>query len=205
MRVRNVIFDVGGVLLEWNPGRVLADFYAEPQLRALVRQSVFDHPEWRALDRGDLGERELIANAGARTGRPAAELAALLAAARDSLLPKADTIALLRSLHAAAVPLYCLSNMPVPVYTHLRARNDFWGLFEGIVISGEVGLLKPEPAIFEHLLRQFALAADQSVFIDDVVENVKAARAAGLAAIHFEGAAACARELLPMLGHAPAN
>lgn len=201
-RVRNVIFDVGGVLLEWNPTKILADFYADPELRDLLRHSLFQHPEWRALDRGELGESELIARVGARTGRPHAELAQLLAAARESLVIKADTVELLRSLRGKA-GLYCLSNMSVPVYRQLRERHDFWEAFDGVVISGEVLLLKPEREIYEHLLRRFALLAQETVFIDDVAENIDGARAVGLKTIHFSGAADCARRLQAMFTGAP--
>lgn len=201
-RVSNVIFDIGGVLLEWNPAKILADFYADPELRGLLRNSLFHHPEWRALDRGELGESELIARVGARTGRPPAELAELLAAARESLVIKADTVELLQSLRGKA-GLYCLSNMSVPVYRQLRERHDFWEAFDGIVISGDVMLLKPEREIYEYLLRRYALRAHETVFIDDVAENVDGARAAGLQAIHFSGAADCARRLQAMLFGAP--
>lgn len=198
--VRNVIFDVGGVLVEWNPKKILGNFYADESLRALLQNSMFTHPEWRALDRGDLSEVDLIANVSDRTGRPTAEIAALLDAMRASLLPKPATVALLRALHRMGVPLYCLSNMPLSVYAFLRVRHDFWNLFRGIVISGEVKMVKPEPEIFDFLLARFALLPEETVFVDDMEINVEAAAGAGMHTIRFTDAADAERRLLPLLG-----
>jgi HAD superfamily hydrolase (TIGR01509 family) len=187
-RLRNVIFDVGGVLVDWSPQTILERFYADPATRAALAAALFLHPDWRALDRGALSEADLVASVSARAGRPIAELEALLDAVRASLTPKPATIALLRSLHRQGVPLYCLSNMPVSIYAYLRVRHDFWDLFRGIVISGEVGMLKPEPEIYEYLLARFGLQAEDTMFIDDMPVNVAAARASGLHGLRFHDA-----------------
>jgi HAD superfamily hydrolase (TIGR01509 family) len=197
--VKNVVFDLGGVLLEWNPARILEDFYADANLRRLLKESLFGHPDWLELDRGTLSEAQVLARAEQRTGRPAAELAALHEAMRQSLHAKTDTVALLDALHARGIPLYCLSNMSAAVYAHLRLRHDFWDRFRGIVISGEIQLLKPEPEIFTHLLERFGLTAHETVFIDDVPANVEGARAVGMHAIQFRDAADCAARLEPLL------
>jgi HAD superfamily hydrolase (TIGR01509 family) len=198
--VKNVVFDLGGVLLEWNPAKILADFYPDPERRRLLKESLFGHADWLALDRGTLNEAQVLERAEQRTGRPAAELAALHAAMRESLHAKPDTVALLDRLHARGIPLYCLSNMSAAVYSHLRLRHDFWDRFRGIVISGEIQLLKPEPEIFTHLLERFGLEARETVFIDDIPANVEGARGVGMHAIQFTDAADCERQLQPLLG-----
>jgi putative hydrolase of the HAD superfamily len=199
--VRNVIFDLGGVLLEWNPDKILQRFYSDPPLRSLLKDGLFLHPEWRALNRGTLSEAQLLERVSKRTGRPAAELAALLDSIRESLVTKPDTVALLRSLQRRHVPLYCLSDMPVSIYAHVRLRHDFWDAFRGIVISGEVNLMKPEREVFEHLLSRYRLDPGQTVFIDDYPANIEGARAVGLNAIQFRDAAQCERELNAMLAN----
>jgi len=186
--MKNVIFDVGGVLLDWNPGRILEGYYADPGERAQMKQHIFLHADWLELDRGTLSESALLERIAGRAGRPVPELGNLFEVVRNSLLPKTDTIALLGSLAARKVPLYCLSNMPANVFSKLRQRFEFWDLFDGIVISGEVKLVKPEPAIFEHLLSRYGLAAGDSVFVDDLPANIQAARALGLHGVLFESA-----------------
>jgi putative hydrolase of the HAD superfamily len=197
--IRNIIFDLGGVLLDWNPDKILQSFYSDSASRTLLMDELFLHPEWRAFNRGGLREAELVASVRGRTGRPVAELTALLHAVRESLVTKPDTVALLRSLHRRGIPLYCLSDMPVSVYAHVRLRHEFWDAFSGIVISGEVKMMKPEREVFQHLLTRFKLEARQTVFVDDLPLNIEGARAVGLHAIQFIDAAQCARDLDALL------
>ena len=197
--LKSVIFDLGGVLIEWNPDRILASYYADPEMQALMKTAMFLHPDWLELDRGTLNEAELLARLASRTRRPAAELSGLLQAVRESLHTKPDTVALLEKLHDRGVPLYCLSNISADIFQYLRERHSFWGVFRGIVISGELKMMKPEPEIFEFLLQRFGLAAAQSVFIDDYPPNIEAARALGIHTVWFRSAAQCELELEKIL------
>jgi putative hydrolase of the HAD superfamily len=88
--------------------------------------------------------------------------------------------------------------MSVPMFRHIE-RFAFFRLFTGKVISGAVKFVKPELAIYEHLVQRFGLAPAETVFIDDLAANVTAARDAGLAAIQFEDAAQCERDLEALL------
>ena len=198
--MRNVIFDVGGVLLDWNPDRLLAGYYDDPAERDTMKQAIFLHADWLALDQGVISEPDLLRRIAARAGRPVPELGNLFEVVRDSLHPKADSIALLESLAARQVPLYCLSNMPAGTYAHLRQRFDFWRLFSGIVISGEVRLVKPQPEIFQYLLGRHGLVAEDTLFIDDTASNVAAAQALGLHTVLFRDARQCEQALAPHFG-----
>jgi putative hydrolase of the HAD superfamily len=193
--VRNVIFDLGGVLLEWNPDHILSRFQPEFDLRKRLRQALFGHPDWQLFDRGGLSEPELIDRMEARIGISRAELIAIVDAVRDSLVEKPDTVRLVRALHQRGIDLYCLSNMPASIYAHLRRRHAFWDVFRGIVISGEVRMIKPEPQVFTHLLQRFNLRAQETIFVDDLSANIEAARGVGLHTILFRDAAQCGREL----------
>ena len=191
----NVIFDLGGVLLEWNPARILADRYPERAHRELIEAKIFRHQDWLDLDRGTLDEAAAIERFHQRTGFAHDDLSQLMDAARDSLLLKHDTWALLHELRSDEVPLYCLSNMAAPTFRYLQARYDVWGAFTGIVISGQLGMVKPEPDIFEYLLTKYGLDRRRSVFIDDLLVNVEAARRLGLHGIHFRNAEDCRAQL----------
>jgi putative hydrolase of the HAD superfamily len=197
--VKNVIFDLGGVVLEWNPDRILASYYADPEMRAIMKAALFLHPDWLQLDRGTLNEADLAVRGAARTGRPAAELSGLLEAVRESLHAKADTVALLEKLFARGVPLYCLSNMSSDIFAYLRERHSFWGVFRGIVVSGDIKMMKPEREIFEFLLQRYDLAAAQTVFVDDNAPNIEAARGLGIHAVWFKDARQCELELEDLL------
>src|SRR5262249_55504447 len=156
-----------------------------PGIRTLVKTALFLHPDWLQLDRGTLGEAELLMRVADRTGRPAAELGGLLEATRASLHAKTDTVALVEKLFARGVPLYCLSNMSSDTFEYLRVRYTFWGVFRGIVISGDLKLLKPEREIFEHLLERHGLTAAETVFVDDHAPNIEAANALGIQTVWF--------------------
>ena len=197
--VQNVVFDMGGVVLEWNPEKILADFYTEAPLRSVLRHALFLHPDWRSFNRGGMEEADLVQRVALRSERPPQELAALLDSMRESLVTKPATVELLRSLQRRGIPLYCLSDMPLSVYRYLRARHDFWDAFSGIVISAEVGLLKPEPAIYRHLLTHHQLEPLRTVFIDDLPGNADGARACGMRAIQFHDIEQVRKELLPLL------
>ena len=193
--IRNVIFDLGGVVLHWNPDEILARFQPDPERRAELRQALFAHADWQLFDRGALTETQVVDRIEARLGRPRSELIAIVDAVREALVEKPDTVRLIRSLHQRGIPLYCLSNMPASIYAHLRIRHGFWELFTGIVISGEVQMVKPEPEVFAHLLQRFDLRPQQCVFVDDLAVNIEAAGRAGLHTILFHDAAQCQREL----------
>jgi HAD superfamily hydrolase (TIGR01509 family) len=193
--VRNVVFDFGGVLVRWQPEAVIAGFYADEPSRALVRDAVIRHPDWIDIDRGTLSESAAIERFAARMGRPAAEMRALMQHIKDSLTPLPDSIALLNELAQRGVPLYGLSNMSVPFFALLKSRHEHWDRFRGIVISGEVGLVKPDPEIFHHLTQRHGLLAAETVFIDDHLPNIESARRLGFRTIHFTNAEECRREL----------
>ena len=198
--MQNVIFDLGGVVLDWNPDAILESYFVDPAARVAMRAAVFDHPDWLLMDRGDIAEAEMVSRLERRTGRRTAELSGLLDAVRDSLRPKPDTLALIQRLARRPVPLYCLSNMPASTFAYLRERYAFWPVFRGIVISGEIKMMKPEREIFEHLLRRYGLEARDTIFIDDHRANVQAARALGMQTVLFRDARQCETELEPLLG-----
>jgi putative hydrolase of the HAD superfamily len=198
--VRNVIFDLGGVVVDWNPDHIVARVQPVPELRAALKEALFGHADWRLFDRGTLSEPELIERLQLRLGASLPEVEAILDAVRNSLVEKPETLQLIRALRAKGTPLYCLSNMPASIYSHLRRRHSFWDAFNGIVISGEVQMMKPEPEVFMHLLSTFKLRAEESVFIDDLRANIESAKQVGLRAIWFKDAAQCRLELDRILG-----
>jgi len=197
--VRNVVFDFGGVLVRWQPEAIISSFYADEPSRALLRDAVIRHPDWVDMDRGTLSESAAIERFASRMGRPAAEMRALLQHVKDSLTPMPDSIALLDELAQRGVPLYGLSNMSAPMFALLKSRHDHWDRFRGIVVSGEVGMVKPDAEIFNHLAERYGLLPAETVFIDDHLPNIESARRLGLHTIHFADAQQCRRELNALL------
>ena len=99
------------------------------------------------------------------------------------------TRAVVERLHAAGVPLHLLTNMPADVFEERRRHFDVFGYFDGAVVSGVEGVLKPSREIFDLVLRRFGLDAATTLFIDDSPKNVAAAADAGFVTHHFTDAA----------------
>ena len=203
MNIKNVVFDAGGVLLEWNPPQVIAELYPDPVTQAEIRRQIFEHPDWHEYDRGALTEATATQHFSKLSGRSPAEVLQLIRATCASLRPIDATITMLEQLAAAGVNLYLLSNMPVATFDFLIKRDKFFAHFKQLVISGSILLLKPEPAIYKHLVEKTGIVPAESVFIDDLLRNVVAARESGLHAIQFRDPASCRAELrtyLPNIG-----
>jgi 2-haloacid dehalogenase len=180
-----VVFDLGGVLIDWNP-------------RYLYRTLFDDEAEMEAF-LAEVTTQEW--NAQQDAGRPWSEAVEALVALhpnRRELIeaywhrwpetlggPIEGTVEILRELRARGVRVYALSNWSAETFPLARPRFPFLVWFDGILISGEAKLAKPDPRIFAHLLEKFGLEAGSTVFIDDSAANVRAAEEADLLAIRF--------------------
>jgi HAD superfamily hydrolase (TIGR01509 family) len=195
MDIRNVVFDVGGVLLEWNPPAVVAALHPDPATQAVIREQIFEHADWLEFDRGTYSEAAAIDHFAKQSGLSAEATRTLIHATRESLRPIPGTIMLVEDLAAAGVHLYLLSNMPVSTFEYLVKQHKFFGHFKHLVISGAILLVKPEPAIYKHLVEKTGIVPAESVFIDDLLKNVIAARECGFHAIQFSDPASCREQL----------
>lgn len=199
-QARNVVFDFGGVLLRWHPQEIIDSFYAEDDLRSSLSRNVFRHSDWIEMDRGSLVEDVAAERFAARMNRPVQEMQALLKIVKQSLVPQPETVNLVHALAGRGVPLYGLSNMSASTFAYLRGRYDHWKLFRGIVISAEVRLVKPDPAIFRYLCRQHQLKPPETIFIDDHSPNIEVAEKLGFRTILFRNAEECVRHVGTLLG-----
>ena len=200
--IQNVVFDVGQVLLEWNPAATVAKLHPDPAVQAVIRREMFEHADWHEFDRGGLSFDDAITHFAKSTGLDPEQTRALILATRESLTPIPGTLRLVEDLARAGVHLYLLSNMPASTFDYLVQRHAFFSRFKYLVISGQILLIKPDPAIFEHLVEKTGIVPAESVFIDDIEKNVLAARGCGLHAIQFRDADSCRAELRTYLPHA---
>jgi putative hydrolase of the HAD superfamily len=196
-----VVFDLGGVVLRWQPReflpRLLPSYATDAESTRALMAGIFQSfgGDWAEFDRGALDAKTLATRIATRTGIPASEAARLIDAIPDELQPLPETLALIDHLHAQGTRLFFLSNMPAPYADLLEARHAFFSRFEFGLFSARVGCIKPDPAIFTLAQTRFGLPASQLLFIDDVQHNVDAARAVGWRAIRFESAERCRDEI----------
>jgi len=181
-----VVFDLGGVLIRWDPRHLYRQLMPEDEVDAFLDEVGFG--AWNhEQDSGGLWGRAVEEHAALFPHRRAL-LAAYPARFPDSLDgPVEGTVAILEQLHAAGTRLVALTNWSAELFPHAEATFDFLALFEGIVVSGREGVAKPDPAVFDLLLSRYDLDPAGTVFVDDSPANVAAAAAAGLTALVFTG------------------
>lgn len=200
----NIVFDFGAVLFTWQPAELLSGKHPtwvqqHGDAKALA-QAIFHHPDWEAFDRGTSEQREVVAKTAQRLSLPHDDLHQLVDGIAPRLKPMAGTVALLEGLvqrrqAAGDVRLYFLSNMPVPYSRTLEELHDFIEWFDGGIFSGDSGHIKPEPGIYQLLQDRYELAPERTIFIDDLMANIHAARAQGWHGIHFQSPEQLKKEL----------
>jgi len=188
------IFDLGGVLIHWDPRLLYRELLPTEEVLEEFLSTVCTR-EWNARqDAGrplDEGISELVARF--------PDQAALIEAWRDGVgemvLPIHDSIELLRELRERDIPLYILSNWGTDEFETIRGLFPFLEWFRGILISGSVGILKPDPRIFGHLAREYGLDPGKAAFIDDSPTNVEVAGELGFKSVLFSSPADLREEL----------
>jgi putative hydrolase of the HAD superfamily len=193
-----VVFDVGGVIVRWQPLQLMREhlpMVAADEAHAQVFQSWAPGADWLEFDRGTVGADALAERIAQRTGYPRSGIESLIAAIGEHLQPMPETVALIRRVRAAGHRLGLLSNMPRPYADHLEATHDCFGWFHHRAWSGRLGLVKPDRAFFDHVLGQLAAEPSRAVFIDDHIGHVEAARSYGWSAVHFQNAAQVENDL----------
>ncbi len=195
-RVSTVIFDLGGVLIDWNPRYLYRKLFAddEPGMErflAEVTTAAWNH----SLDAGKPfaeGVAELIAKHPAERERIEAYHSRWIETISGPIL---GTVEILEDLAERKVPLYAITNWAAETFDIVRRdpAYAFLDLFREIYVSGSLRMAKPEPAIFRHALGRIGGEASDCLFIDDVEKNIRAAAALGITVHHFtspEGLAA---------------
>ena len=200
----NIVFDLGAVLVAWEPVALIQTHLGPhaPTAEAAhaLARDMFHHEDWLGFDRGTHPLDVAIGLMAKRLDLPADKLDALLAPMGERLAPIAITVDLLDGLRQRRdagedLKLYYLSNMPVSYARALERRMSFLQWFDGGIFSGDVKLLKPQREIYALLAERFTLEPEATVFIDDSQANVDAALAFGWRAVHCEAPSALPQQL----------
>jgi len=194
-----VVFDIGGVLLDWDPRHLYRKLFDDEAEMNRFLEEVCTL-EWHAAhDRGKPTEASCAELAAAH---PEHEEAIWAWARRSEEMisgPISDSVEVLRDLKAAGVPCYALTNMEVETYPRRLERFPFLRWFDGSVVSGFEGIAKPDVEIFDLLLTRFELTPAETLLIDDSPRNVRAALSIGMQAVEFRTPAEL-RRLLEEVG-----
>lgn len=179
-----VVFDLGGVLVDWNPRHLMNRLIADHGRREDFLGTVLTTDFLLTLDVAS-DSRQAVAPALRRHPEFAAEIIAYIERFPETISGEFPAMAdLVRRLHASDTPVFGLTNWAGDTFTLMRPRLPSLALLRDIVVSGHEGLVKPDHRIFALLCRRGGFAASDAVFIDDSQRNVEAAQAFGMAGIH---------------------
>lgn len=195
MAIKNIVFDVGNVLVQWNPVSVISNTFPEIQDPLHLAEQIFRTAFWLDLNLGKISEQEAIQKFHHLLNVDKKTLEMLMQKAKESLLPVTGSIELVKDLHEAGYPLYVITDNTKEIMSHLKQKYDFWNLFLGVVVSAEIGHLKPSPHIYKYLLETYHLRAEETLFLDDIEANVKGAKAVDMVSIQFTTVEKCILDL----------
>ena len=185
--IKNIIFDMGNVLLDYNPDVCLNHFLDHEEDRALIKKELFQGPEWIDGDRGiltDEGKYESVKNRIPERLHPALKNCALQWHMCKAPIPGAREFCEYAKVHGYRI--YVLSNASSSFYDYFPsfAPLDY---FDGIVVSCDIHIIKPDRGIYEYLLQRYDLVPEERFFIDDRPENIEGARQVGMHGAVFKG------------------
>ena len=183
--LRNLILDIGNVICDWNPdGLVGLTFDSPADQQEALRVTVND-PDWLALDKGDIALEEAVSRAQARTELNPKDIASVYENLCASLKALPNTIAAMKRAKEQEVPMYILSNMQAHAWAYLQNTYECFSWCDDVVISCQARLIKPDPAIYQHVCDKFSVTPESCVFVDDMKENIDAAIAFGMQGVQL--------------------
>ena len=192
---KNIIFDLGNVVLDYNPKVYLKNKLNDTKSEELVLDSIFKSKEWPMLDRGTITEEVAIKNIVSRNIESKDIIELAFENRYEMLTPLNETVDIIKELKDDGYKIYYLSNFHSKAFEIVTEKYEFFNLFEGGIVSFREQLLKPEKEIYNRLLERYGLIPEESIFIDDVLENVKGAGEEGIKGIQFKNINELRKEL----------
>jgi len=185
-KVTTIIFDLGGVLINWDPKVLYRKiFETEAEVTTFLREVAT--MDWNEQQDGGRSLSDATALLISQYPQWTSEIEAYYTRWEEMLVGPIDgTVEILRQLKTEGnYRLLALTNWSAETFPIAQKRYDFLEWFEGILVSGQEKLKKPDPAIYQLILKRYKLKSEESIFIDDNLRNIEAARALGIQSIHF--------------------
>lgn len=188
-----VIFDMGDVLFSWNPN-------ADTEVSAQTLRSITQCDLWYEFERGNVQTEKCYQQLGKMFSICPSEIAATFSQTTASLTPNNEMTALLQDLKKRTdISVYMMTNIPRPDFDQLRATKYVWDHFDGIFASGYEGMRKPDLCFYQHVLDKIGALPAETIFVDDKLENVAAARELEMEALHCMNVGETCKRLRQMI------
>lgn len=182
---KNIIFDLGNVLLSFNPMEYLRSKISEERIQEVFK-AIFQSEEWIMLDRGTITEKEAINNIIEKNSIYRDDINLAFEDWYGILKPIEETIKVLEDLKDKGYNIYYLSNFHELAFKEVSTNNSFFELFDGGVVSYEEKIIKPEEEIYRLILKRYNLAPNETIFIDDTKVNVEGAEKLGITTVFLK-------------------
>lgn len=184
--IKNIIFDIGDVLVKSNYHEYFLSKGYDEDTALQLEKATFFTPVWKELDRGVWSFDEIIGGFVKNAPQLEAQLRTVFDDMDGFIKMYPYATEWITKLKASGVSVYCLSNISDKICRDCAKDMAFLKYTDGYVLSYEEQLIKPDPAIFRLILKKYGLAASECIFIDDIEENILAAKALGIHGIVFQ-------------------
>lgn len=186
--IKNVILDVGRVLVAWQPKQKWKEWGFSDETILGLSQALFDSGVWNEVDRGVMGDDEFLTFAIEQAPQYEQEIRLFWERVGEAIWQFPYAKDWIRAMKAAGYRVYILSNYGNWTYEKTREKAlNFLDDVDGAVFSYQVKQIKPEPEIFHSLMEKYDLKAEECVFLDDLASNIDGAKAVGMQGIVFTG------------------
>lgn len=193
--IKNIVFDLGNVLLSFKPAEYLEKNKYPETIKAIILSDIFLSVEWQMLDRGEISTPDAIEAISKKSSLRKEEIAHIFNLRTDLMFPLDPNVRLLPGLKKRGLRLFYLSNFPGDIFDEVKSGYYFFKHFEGGLISAEVKHAKPDLRIYELLMEKYSLIPDECLFIDDIEVNVISARKSGMKGLFTDGSLEIGRDI----------
>ena len=184
--MKNYIFDLGNVVLILNWDSTLTQYEElSVEEKAILKKNIFESEEWLKLDEGTISKSDAIEIMESKLPNKLKKYCSnIMETWTDSLIINNEILEIIKDIKEKGYNTYVLSNAPLDIDKYLKDKK-LNQLFDGVILSASEKLMKPNQEIYELILNRFNLDAKESIFIDDKLENVEAAKKIGIGAFQF--------------------
>lgn len=198
--IKNIIFDLGNVLISFKPSEYFDKNNYPLSIKATILSDIFGSKEWLMLDNGEITTPEAIDAIATKSSLSKKEIAHIFNLRTDLMFPLDSNVRLLPELKKRGFRLYYLSNFPLDIFEEVSTEYYFFKYFDGGLISAEAKFSKPDIGIYNILNKKYSLVPNECLFIDDIEVNVRAAQALGMKGIITYGSLEISNDIEKSIG-----
>lgn len=191
--IKNIIFDIGNVIVRWDPKNAVKAVLPEYEPKEFLKNI---KPIWLDLNLGKYTEIEAIDLLHQQLDLSKEKLISLMHKFKTTQDPISGSLELLQNLKKQNYSLYSITDNIREIIEYHKVHSNFLEYFKDIIVSSDVGILKPDPRIFMHLIEKHKLIPSECIFIDDLEANIASAREIGMKGVLFTDSKSCEHELV---------